>query len=314
MMPPDAIVDWASEVRKAGGGGFQINLWIPGPVPVRDKAAEAAMRAFLAAWGPAVLPEDGDARLPEFEAQCEAMLRVQPAVISSIMGLYSPAFVAQMKAKGVRWFATATTVAEARAAEKAGADAIVAQGMEAGGHRGTFDARAAEDTMIGVFSLVPAVVDAVKVPVIAAGGVADARAVAAALVLGAAAVEVGTAFLRCPEAQIAAAWAEALSSAMPEDTRVTRAFSGRAGRSLATAYVRAVSSDGAPPPAPYPVQRGLTRAMREMGTRNNDLDRIQAWAGQSAAKAQARPAGELLRDLWEGARAILGHGLSGTSA
>ncbi len=305
-MPPAAIAAWAAEVRAATAGGFQMNLWIPDPAPTRNAAAETAVRDFLSHWGPAVAPEEGDREPLDFEAQCDAVLQTRPAAISSIMGLYAPAFVSRMKSAGIPWFATATTVAEARAAQDAGADAIVAQGMEAGGHRGAFDAATAEAKMVGLFSLLPAIVDAVKVPVIAAGGVVDARSVAAALVLGASAVEIGTGFLRCPEANLAPAWAEALGRASPEDTMVTRAFSGRAGRSLATAYARAACGRDAPPPAPYPVQRGLTRAMREVGTKNDDIDRMQAWAGQSAQRASTRPAGELLRELWDGARAILG--------
>ena len=126
------------------------------------------------------------------------------------MGLYPPEFVSRMKARGVKWFATVTTVAEAKAARDAGADAIIAQGMEAGGHRGAFDAARCESGMVGLFSLLPAVVDAVDVPVIAAGGIADARGVAAALVLGASAVQIGTGFLRTPEAKLPAAWADAI--------------------------------------------------------------------------------------------------------
>ena len=305
LMQPDAIAAWAAELRAGGAEGFQINLWIPDPAPARDPAAEDALRRFLAQWGPPVTPEAGDAGPPDFAAQCEAVLAAAPPVISSVMGLYPPAYVARMKARGIRWFATATTVAEAVAAEDAGADAVLAQGMEAGGHRGSFDAARAEDSMVGLFSLLPAVVDAVKVPVIATGGIADARGVAAALLLGAAAVQIGTGFLRCPEARLPPAWRDALGRASPEDTRITRAFSGRAARGLATAYVRAAAAPSAPVAAPYPVQRGLTRAMREDALRADDVERMQAWAGQSARLAPARPAGAVLRDLWTGARDLL---------
>src|SRR5213078_2169294 len=161
-----------------------------------------------------------------------------PPIVSSVMGLYPPEFVARLKARNITWFANISTVAEARAAEAAGADVIVAQGSEAGGHRGCFDAAAAERQLVGLFSLLPAVVDAVKLPVVATGGIADARGVAAALVLGASAAQIGTGFLRCPEAKIAPAWADALGRTAPEDTTISRVFSGRAGRSIATDYVR----------------------------------------------------------------------------
>ena len=305
LMQPAAIKAWASDVRAGSNGGFQINLWIPDPPPSRDSAAEGAVRAFLGAWGPEVASEAGDAKPPDFAAQCEALLEAGPAIISSIMGVYPPAFVEKMKARGVRWFANATTVAEAKSAEAAGADAIVAQGMEAGGHRGAFEADKAEVSLVGLFSLLPAVVDAVRIPVIAAGGIADARGLAAALILGASAVQIGTGFLRCPEAKLAPAWADAIANSAPEQTLITRAFSGRPGRSVATAYARAAAAPTAPRPAPYPVQRGLTQAMREAAAKGDDIDRMQAWAGQSARLASAQPAADVARELWEGAQAIL---------
>ncbi len=305
VMQPEAIRNWASETRAGTRGGFQINLWIPDPAPRRDAAAEDAVRAFLSRWGPDVPRDAGDSRPPDFAAQCEAMLAVRPVVISSVMGLYPPAFVERMKALGIKWFATVTTAAEAKLAEHAGADAIVAQGMEAGGHRGSFDAAKAEAEMVGLFALLPAVVDAVSVPVLAAGGIADARGVAAALLLGASAVVIGTGFLRCPEAKLPKAWADAIGHSLPEQTVLTRAFSGRAGRSIATAYVRAAAAADAPRPAPYPVQRGLTQAMRQAGTKNDDIDRIQAWTGQSGRLAQALPAAEVVHRLWEGAQSLL---------
>ncbi len=305
LMQPEAIRNWVAEFKSLSKGDFQINLWIPDPAPTRDRAAKDAVRAFLAKWGPEVAPEAADPSMPDFAAQCDAILEARPAAVSSIMGVYPPAFVAKMKSRGIRWLATATTVSEAIRAERAGADAIVAQGMEAGGHRGAFDSTRAEAEMVGLFALLPAVADAVSVPVIAAGGIADARGVAAALILGASAVEIGTGFLRSPEAKLATAWADAIGKTLPEETLVTRAFSGRAGRSIATAYARASSSPDAPMPAPYPIQRGLTRAMRERAARNNDIDRMQAWAGQSAARALARPAAEIALELWEGARRLL---------
>jgi len=177
--------------------------------------------------------------------------------------------------------------------------------MEAGGHRGSFDAALAERQQVGLFALLPAVADAVEVPVVATGGIADGRGVAAALSLGASAAQIGTGFLRCPEARIHPAWADALAKTAPEDTVISRVFSGRAGRSIATDYVRAATVPDAPRPAPYPVQRGLTAAMRNDGQKAGDIHRMQAWAGQSAGLARSEPAGELVRRFWAEARALL---------
>jgi nitronate monooxygenase len=306
LMQPDEIIAWADEVRGEGNGPYQLNLWIPDPPPRRDRAHEDQVRAFLERFGPEVPANAGDATPLDFAAQCEAFLTAKPPIVSSIMGLYPAEFVAKLKRAGIAWFATVSTVAEARAAEKAGADIVVVQGMEAGGHRGGFDATEAERRLVGLFALVPAVVDAVKIPVVATGGIADARGVAAALLLGASAAQLGTALLRCPEAKLHPAWADALSHAAPEDTGVSRVFSGRAGRSIATDYVRAATTPDAPPPAPYPIQRGLTAAMRGEASKVGDANRMQVWAGQSARLARAEPAGQVLREIWEGARNLLG--------
>ena len=305
LLKPAAIAAWVSEVRAATNGGFQLNLWIPDTPPTRDETAEAAVRGFLGNWGPPVEATAGDVAPVDFAAQCEALLQAGPAVISSVMGVYPAEFVSRMKSRGIRWFATVTTVQEALQAEAAGADAVVAQGMEAGGHRGAFDAARAEAGMVGLFSLLPAVVDAVQVPVIATGGIADGRGIAAALILGASAVQIGTGLLRTPEAKLPPVWADAISRSRPEATLVSRAFSGRAGRSVATSYARAAADPDAPPPAPYPVQRGLTQPMRDAAARAGDIDRMQAWCGQSGMLAQARPAADLLGDLWRDASAML---------
>jgi nitronate monooxygenase len=143
------------------------------------------------------------------------------------------------------------------------------------------------------------------VPVVATGGIADGRGVAAALALGASAAQVGTAFLVCPEAGIHPAWANALLAVAPEDTVISLVFSGRSGRSLATEYVPGATGPGDGAPGPYPVQRGLTAAMRADAQKSGDVQRMQAWAGQSAGLSRPEPAGEVVRRLWEGAEAIL---------
>ena len=305
LMKPAAIAKWASEFKAQSNGAFQMNNWIPDPPAVRNAKHETEIKNFIARWHLETNSERVPADPPDFESQAEAMLAARPRAISSIMGIYAEDYVSRMKAAGILWLATATTVEEARIAHEAGADAIVAQGFEAGGHRGTFVAEQAEETAAGLFSLLPAIVDSVPIPVIATGAIADCRGVAAALMLGASAVQIGTGFLRTPEAALPSTWSDAIGESDPDNTQLTRAFSGRLGRSIATEYVMAANSSDAPASAPYPVQRSLTSAMTAKARRGNDLARMQAWAGQSGKLAANRPAADIVNDLWQGALQLL---------
>ncbi len=301
---PEKISTWAEEFRSRSRGPFQLNIWIPDALD-DDPAKISAAEEFLGGFGtPGPIQPPG----PSFEEQCEAMLAARPRVISSIMGLFPPAYVDRLHEAGIAWFACATTLAEAQAAAAAGADAVVAQGLEAGGHRGVFEADAAERRAVGLFALLPHIADGVDVPVIAAGGIADGRGVAAALTLGASAVQVGTALLRSPETGIAGAWAASLDGLAPEDTVTTRAYSGRLGRAAPTPYVRSWAASGAPSPAPYPHQRALVSRWRR-GTPDPGaevpLDRANHWAGQAAARAVAEPAADVVTRMWTEAQAQL---------
>jgi nitronate monooxygenase len=303
---PQRIAEWVGQFRAKSNGAFQLNIWIPDSAKLDDQERKVrvdAARQFLRQFGTPPEADEPDQPALIFAEQCRAMLAAQPTAMSSIMGLFPGEVVSGMRDRGIAWFCCATSLAEALAAEETGADAIVAQGMEAGGHRGTFNQDEAERTEVGLFSLVPWFVDHLRIPIIAAGGIADGRGVAAALSLGASAVQVGTALLRSPEADISLEWSQALDGLGPEDTVTTRAYTGRLARAAPSPYLAAWTTPDAPRPAPYPDQLALVTRWREGNPEG--LEKANHWAGQSAALATTDPAGEIVTRMWRDAKALL---------
>ncbi|MCA1829056.1 MAG: nitronate monooxygenase [Myxococcales bacterium] len=293
-LPRGKVRDVIHEIRALTSRPFVINLFADDGVaaePVVLQEAQAAVAKYREALGlPPSAPPAETATLAE---AFPVLLEERVPVFSFTFGIPAGAILDACRSNGIVTMGTATSVAEARALEAAGVDCICAQGADAGGHQGTFD-RNAEPPLVGTMALVPQIVDAVRVPVVAAGGIMDGRGVAAALALGAQAASLGTAFLLCPEAGTSAPYRTALRQARDDSTVITRAFSGRAARGLANRFTREMS--GAPL-APYPVQNSLTREMRAAAARAGDHELLSLWAGQAASLAREIPAGELVAQI-----------------
>jgi nitronate monooxygenase len=239
---------------------------------------------------PPVAPTPG----PEpFDEQLAAILQDPPPIFSFTFGLPQDAITA-VRARGIFVMGTATTVDEAVQLEAAGVDAVVAQGAEAGAHRGTFGLDF-NSAMVGTMALVPQIADAVKIPVIAAGGIMDGRGVAAALALGASAAQLGTAFLTCDECGTAEAHKRAILAAREHETRITRAFSGRPARGIVNRFMDEMErGDGTPAILPYPLQNALTRPLRAAAAKAGKAEYLSLWAGQGVRMARRQPAAQLV--------------------
>lgn len=292
LLPPERITALVDALRAATDRPFAVNLWVPqdGEDVRPDEGDLARVRPFLRELG---LPDPdlSGPLLPDFTAQLDALIDAAPPVISFVMGTPPPAAVAAARERGVRTIGTATTPAEAVAVERAGLDAVVASGSDAGGHRGAF-LRPVEESLVGTFSLVPQVVDAVGIPVIAAGGIADRRGVAAARALGADGVQVGTGFLATAESGAPAAHKAALHGPNAAVTVLTRAFTGRTARAQVNRLVTALADAPVPP---YPAQSALLLALRRAAT--DDPDLLNLWSGQAAALTAPTTAREYLAQL-----------------
>ncbi|CAN3702862.1 Nitronate monooxygenase [Microbacterium sp. MM2322] len=298
---PERIRDTIAALRAVTPRPVAVNLWLPRGDEVTPTDVDvapflrAAEQLFAAAGiAPPVVPA---AYLTPIADQLEAVFDARPDVLSVVYGVPDAETLARARALGIRVIGTATSVAEAVALEGAGVDAVVATGAEAAGHRVSFLADPAH-SLVGTFALVPQVVDAVSVPVIAAGGVADRRGVAAAFALGADGVQVGTAFLRTRQSAATAGHRAAIAAAADTDTVLTRAMSGRLARGIPNRAMRELEAGGMI--APFPAQNWLTGAFRAAATASGDADLVSLWAGQAAGLARLDDAADVLAELRAG--------------
>jgi nitronate monooxygenase len=295
-LAPQQIGEASREVRRRTPKPFGINLFAPLPAadaPKNPKPALERVAPFFAELGlpPPVVPV-----MPResFDDQMAAVLESGASVFSFTLGMMPKNAIDAIKERGMFLIGTATTVEEAVALEKADADAVVVQGSEAGGHRATF-CTDFDSGMVGTISLVPQVVDAVTVPVIASGGIMDGRGIAAALALGASAVQMGTAFLTCDEAGVPEVYKRAILQAREHDTRLTRAFSGRPARGIVNRFMTAFQASDAPGfILPFPLQNALTRPLRNAAAKEGRAEFLSLWAGQGVRLARRQTAAQLV--------------------
>ncbi|HEY8616824.1 NAD(P)H-dependent flavin oxidoreductase [Phenylobacterium sp.] len=300
---PDEIGPAVDSIRTATDRPFAVNLLVA-PRAAPDAAELDAALARLAPWYAELglePPAHPNRFSHDFDAQLAALVAAAPPIASFAFDTIPPDAVDALHRAGSYVIGTANTVAEARAWAELGADGICAQGMEAGGHRGNFLAEI-DDSLIGTMALVATIRAAVNLPVIAAGGIMDGRGVAAALALGASAVQMGTAFLLADEAITNAPWRQAIVQAGDDPTRLTRAFSGRYARGLENRFMREMRAIEDELPA-YPVQNRLTQPLRAAAEKSGETGLMSLWAGQAVTLAEAAPAGDLVRRWWAEAQA-----------
>jgi nitronate monooxygenase len=307
MLTPDRLREQISAVREATDAPFSVNFFCHAE-PKADPEIEARWLARLRPYyGEAGLDPPaasaGPARAPFGEALCAVIEEARPAVVSFHFGLPSAPLLARVKAAGALILSSATTVAEARWLESHGADVVIAQGREAGGHRAMF-LTADVDDQPGLFALLPQVRDAVRLPVVAAGGVSDGRGIAAAFALGADAIQIGTAYLRTPEATITPIHRAALRNARDDATRLTNVFTGRPARGLVNRFVAEVGPM-CPDAPPFPLAAGAAAPLRAAAEKRGSGDFSPLWAGEAAALAREEGAEALTRRLWADAQAVM---------
>ncbi len=298
-LTPAQIAEAGGAVRSRTARPFGINLFSPLLPPDSPHNIDAVLQRLAPFYAELGLPAPSRAAATgfSFPEQLAAALQTEASVFSFTFGILPGDAIEAIKRRGMFLIGTATTVDEGVALEKAGVDAVVTQGSEAGGHRGTFGGDFSAG-MVGTISLVPQVVDAVQIPVIASGGIMDGRGIAAALALGASAVQLGTAFLTCDESGVPNAYKEAILDAHEDQTRITRAFSGRPARGIVNRFMAEVESDAAGDTIlPFPLQNALTRPLRSAAAKQGRAEFLSLWAGQGVRLARRQPAAELIARL-----------------
>ncbi len=306
MLTPDAMRKELFGIRAQTGKPYNVNFFCHVP-PVPSDAREALWRNTLAPYyrefdiDPASIAA-GPGRAPFTEETTAVLSEFKPPVVSFHFGLPSAALLDRVRGWGAKILSSATTVDEARWLEDHGVDAIIAQGLEAGGHRGIF---LSDDlsTQLGTFALLPQIVRAVNVPVIAAGGIADAQGVAAALALGAAGVQVGTAYLLCPEASTSAVHRAALASDAARHTALTNLFTGRPARGIVNRVIRELGGINTAAPA-FPLATSGIAPLRAKAEAQGSGDFSPLWSGQNASGCRAIPAAQLTRELAAGLQTL----------
>jgi len=301
VTPPDRIEALTRDLRAQTNQPFALNLWIsdhdPGGLELTQEEFDRVYQRFEPYFRELDLakPERPQRYHQSYEKQVEALLEARPPVFSFVFGIPSATILAECRQRGIVTLGAATSIAEAVALDEAGIDLIVATGMEAGGHRVSFLARA-EDSLMGTFALTQIVSTRVKAPVIAAGGIADGRGLRAALTLGAQAAQLGTAFLACEESGATPEHRAILLSDRTQHTVLTRAFSGRLARGVRNRWTDEIAPTLGTL-APFPVQNWFMAQLRSAAVRASRTDLVSLWAGQVAPNLRHRNAGVLMDAL-----------------
>jgi nitronate monooxygenase len=299
MLSAEALQKELAALRAQTSKPFNVNFFChPSPEvePVRESTWRASLAPYYAEFGldPSTIAS-GAARRPFDESTAELVAAFKPAVVSFHFGLPSAALLSQVKSWGAKVLSSATTVAEALWLQAHGADAIIAQGLEAGGHRGMFLTEDL-DSQLGTLALLPQIVRAVSLPVIAAGGIVDAQTARAAKALGASAVQAGTAYLLCPEATTSAVHRRVLSSEAAAQTAITNLFSGRPARGIVNRFMRERGPMSALAPA-FPLAANAVAPLRAHAEALGSGDFSPLWCGQNASACRARPAAAVTQEL-----------------